>query len=126
MAERAAGGPGSPVKRGIPERGDIWSIDLNPASGHEQRGKRPILVLTPLEFNRLGLVLACPISQGAQFARTQGFAVSLAGSGTRTQGVILCHQSRTVDYKARRARFVETVPDYVVMEVLARVTALLE
>lgn len=114
------------MKRGIPERGDIWNIDLNPASGHEQRGERPILVLTALEFNRLGLVLACPISQGAQFARAQGFAVPLAGSGTQTQGVILCNQSRTVDYKARRARFVETVPDYVVNDVLARVAALLE
>lgn len=114
------------MKRGIPERGDIWRINLNPTAGHESQGERPVLVLSPFEFNRLGLILACPVSQGGQHARERGFAVPLSGGGTQTQGAVLCHQSRTVDYKARRARFVESAPEHIVNDVLARVAALLE
>ncbi len=114
------------MKRGAPERGDILRINLNPVAGHEQEGERPVLVLSPFEFNRLGLILACPISQGAQFARERGFAVPLSGGGTQTQGVILCHQARTVDYKARRARFMESAPEHIVNDALARVATLLE
>ena len=46
-----------------------------------------MLVLTPAAFNRLGLVLVCPVTQGGAFAREHGFAVSLGGVGGRAQGV---------------------------------------
>ncbi len=115
------------MKRGVAERGDILLVELNPTAGREQQGRRPVAVLTPLEFNRLaGVALVCPISQGAGSARPHGFAVPLAGTGTQTQGVILCHQSRTLDLAARRARFLEAAPDYLIADVLARVRALLD
>ncbi|WP_241549818.1 type II toxin-antitoxin system ChpB family toxin [Acidithiobacillus sulfuriphilus] len=112
--------------RRIPQRGDIWHIDLDPALGSEQRGSRPALILSPAPFNRLGLFLACPITQGGEFARTHGFTVSLSGTGTTTQGVILVHQARMLDYRERNARFVEHAPDEITEDVLARVAALLE
>lgn len=112
--------------RKVPERGDIWHADLNPVAGREQQGTRPVLILSPRDFNRSGLALICPITQGGQSARFAGFAVPLINTGTRTQGVVLCNQSRTVDLTAREARFVETVPDYLVDEVIARVQTLLE
>lgn len=114
------------MKRGIPERGDVLHVDLDPTRGREQQGKRYVLVLTPLEFNRFGLLLVCPITQGGEFAREHGFAVSLSGAGVRTQGVVLCHQSRTIDFRERRASWVESIPETVMEEVLARVRALLE
>jgi mRNA interferase ChpB len=110
----------------IPGRGEIWHVNLNPVAGKEQRGLRPVLVVSDKEFNRSGLMLICPVTQGGSQARFAGFAVSLMNTGTETQGVVMCNQPRTIDYAARAARFVEDVPDYVIDDVLARLQALLE
>ncbi|MCX7961168.1 MAG: type II toxin-antitoxin system PemK/MazF family toxin [Burkholderiales bacterium] len=112
--------------RRTPHRGDIWSVRLDPAEGGEQRGTRPVLVVSPAAFNRLGLALVCPVSQGAIGARYAGFAVPLMGAGTDTLGVVLCHQARTLDLAARRARFIEAVPEPIIGEVLARLATLIE
>jgi mRNA interferase ChpB len=114
------------LKRGVPDRGDILHIDLDPTKGREQQGKRFVLVLTPVAFNRFGLVLVCPVTQGGAFAREHGFAVSLSGVGSRTQGIALCHQVRTLDYRERNAACVESLPANIVEEVLARVRTLLD
>ena len=63
------------------DRGDIVRVSLDPAVGHEMRGEsRPALVLTTKEFNQLGDVLVAPITQGGDYTRFAGFAVSLTGS----------------------------------------------
>lgn len=108
------------------ERGDIVSVPLDPALRHEQRGTRPALVLTTKDFNRLGDVLVAPITQGGDFARYAGFAVSLTGTGCRTQGVVLVNKLRMVDLAARKARRIERAPQVVIDEAVARVIALLE
>lgn len=108
------------------ERGDIVSVPLDPAMGHEQRGTRPALVLTTKVFNKLGDVLVAPITQGGDFSRHAGFAVSLAGSGCKTQGVALVNKIRMLDLAARKARKVERVPQDVIDEALGRLAALLE
>jgi len=73
------------------ERGDIYLVSLDPTAGHEQRGKRPVLVISPGKFNRLTAVpVVLPITGGGGFARTAGFAVSLTGAGTQTTGVVRC------------------------------------
>lgn len=108
------------------ERGDIWHVDLNPAKGREQLGPRYVLVLTPKAFNQLGIAIVAPITQGGASARHQGFAVSLSGAGTNASGVVLCHQLRALDLAARGGRFAERAPDYIVDEVLARVSPLFE
>ena len=109
-----------------PERGEIWSVNLDPTTGKEERGMRPVLVVTRAALNVSGLSLICPISQGASQSRYAGFAASLMGSGSATQGVVMCNQPRTVDLLARRAKRIETVPDYVIDDVLARIAVLLE
>lgn len=109
-----------------PKRGDIVRLTLDPALGSEQQGARPVLVLSPEAFNRHGGALICPITQGGGFARTNLWAVPLMGSGTATQGVVLTNQARTVDWKARGARYIESAPSTLVDEVLARVIVLLE
>ena len=62
----------------------------------------------------------------SKFARHAGFAVSLSGAGTRTTGVVLCNQARVLDLQARHARFIEKVPAFIVDEVLARLTTLMD
>lgn len=114
------------MSRYTPKRGDIINLSFDPALGREQQGKRPALVLSPAEFNRFGVALVCPITQGGNFSRGKGWTVSLQGCGTDTQGVALCNQIRTIDWQERRAKYIETVPDYITDEVLARVVTLLE
>ncbi len=109
-----------------PERGDIWQVNLDPISGKEQRGTRPVLVVTRSALNASGLTVICPISQGALQSRFAGFAASLLGTGSITQGVVMCNQPRTVDLVARRARRVETVPQHVIDDVLARMAVLID
>lgn len=108
------------------DRGDIVSVPLDPAMGHEQRGTRPALVLTTKEFNKLGDVLVAPITQGGDNARYAGFAVSLTGTGCRTQGVALVNKIRTLDLAARKARKLERAPQEVIDDALGRLRALLE
>ncbi|MBM5459083.1 type II toxin-antitoxin system ChpB family toxin [Pseudomonas sp. P66] len=108
-------------------RGDIVRLNLNPTAGREQQGDfRPALIISPAAFNVSGLVLIAPITQGGDFARYAGFAVPLSGSGTETQGVVLCNQIRTVDLEARGAKRVESVPEVVMDDVLARIQVLIE
>ena len=109
------------------ERGDIWLVPLDPAVGHEQQGKRPVLVVSPDAFNRLtGVPVVLPITTGGSFARTAGFAVPLIGAGIRTSGVVRCDQPRAIDLRARGGRRLEKAPEEVVEEVLARVAPLFE
>ena len=108
------------------DRGDIWHVDLNPARGHEQANPRYVLILTLNAFNRLGTAIVAPITSGGDFARHKGFAVSLSGTGTNASGVVLCHQLRALDLRARSGRFSEKAPDFIVDEVLAKVAALFE
>lgn len=105
-------------------RGDIVMVDLDPSEGHEQKGMRPALVLSTSVFNALGVVLVAPITQGGDFARHAGFAASLSGSGTKTQGVALVNQVRMLDLEARGAKRVETAAEFVVEDALARLRAI--
>lgn len=98
-------------------RGDIYFADLEPTAGREQRGHRPVLIISPTNFNqytRLPVIL--PITSGGNFARAAGFSVTL--TGTRTTGIVRCDQPRVLDLVERGARFVETVSPEVMQEVL--------
>lgn len=109
------------------ERGDIYLVSLDPTAGHEQQGTRPVLVVSPAAFNRLTRTpVVLPITGGGHFARTAGFAVSLMGAGTQTTGVVRCDQPRALDMASRHGRKLESVPQSVLDEVLARVAAIFE
>ena len=109
------------------KRGDIYLVSLDPTHGHEQQGTRPVLVVSPLEFNRLTqLPVVVPVTSGGDFSRVAGFAVSLSGAGTRTAGVIRCDQPRTLDLKARNGKRLESIPQKIMDEVLARLAPIFE
>lgn len=107
------------------QRGDIYLVSLNPTRGHEQQGTRPVLIVSPNAFNlAMGTPLVAPISTGGGFARSRGFTVSLDGVGTTTTGVVLCNQLRTLDIEARQGRRLESVPQEVMDDVLAKLVTL--
>ena len=109
------------------ERGDIVRVSLEPVVGHEMRGDaRPALVLTSSAFNRLGDVLVAPITQGGDYARFAGFAVTLMGSGCKTQGVALMNKIRMMDLNARKAKKIERAPREVIDDAMTRLATLFE
>jgi mRNA interferase ChpB len=101
------------------KRGDIYLVSLDPIAGREQRGSRPVLVVSATEFNQATkLPIVCPITSGGDFARRIGFAVAI--TGIKTTGVIRCDQPRVLDLLARQARKVDTLPAPLMDDVLAR------
>jgi mRNA-degrading endonuclease toxin of MazEF toxin-antitoxin module len=109
------------------KRGEIWLVSLDPTSGHEQKGRRPVLIVSPEAFNRIMKVpVILPITSGGNFARTAGFAVPLTGAGTKTTGVVRCDQPRALDLAARGGRKLESIPDSIMDEVLAKLVPIFE
>ena len=107
------------------KRGDIYLISLDPTEGHKQRGRRPVLIVSPAEFNHATkLPVILPITSGGEFARRIGFAVPI--SGVKTTGVVRCDQPRVLDLEARNGQKVDTLPEGLIDEVLARVVTIFE
>ena len=106
----------------IPKRGDIVFTDFDPSAGNEQAHERPALVLSPEPFNKqIQLALVAPITSTV---RGHGFEVKLNAS-TKTQGVVLCQQVKTIDYDYRGIKFIEKAPKKVIEDALARVRVLI-
>jgi len=107
------------------KRGDIYLVSLDPTEGREQRGSRPVLVVSPAEFNEATkMPVICPITSGGDFARRIGFAVPV--TGIKTTGVVRCDQPRVLDLGARNARKVDTLPASIMEEVLAKLVPIFE
>jgi mRNA-degrading endonuclease toxin of MazEF toxin-antitoxin module len=99
------------------KRGEIWLV----------RGSRPVLIVSPEAFNRITKVpVILPITSGGNFARTAGFAVPLTGAETKTTGVVRCDQPRALDLAARGGKKLESIPDAIMDEVLARISPIFE
>ena len=109
------------------KRGEIWLVSLDPVSGREQEGRRPVLIVSPDAFNQFTRVpVVLPITSGGNFARMAGFAVSLTGAGTRTTGVVRCDQPRVLDFATRGGKKLEIVPAAIIEEVLSKLAPLFE
>ncbi|AFZ33708.1 transcriptional modulator of MazE/toxin, MazF [Stanieria cyanosphaera PCC 7437] len=109
-------------KQYIPDRGDIIWLDFNPQIGREQAGHRPAIVISPKKFNSLSsLVFVCPIS-----SKIKGFSFEvLLTEQMQTKGVVLIHHLRSVDWKTRGIKFVETAPISIVEEICAKLKPLI-
>ncbi|WP_423930111.1 endoribonuclease MazF [Candidatus Palauibacter sp.] len=106
----------------MPDAGDLVWLAFTPQAGHEQAGHRPALVLSPGAYNRRsGLALFCPIA-----SRRKGypFEVALPAKGEVT-GVVLADQVKSLDWRARRTRYVCKAPPALVGEVLGKLSVLL-
>ena len=105
----------------VPDRGQVVWVDLNPTKGHEQKNKRPAVVLSPRAYNKkTGLMVAVPVTS---YGKGYPFEVELKGK--KIKGVVLSDQLRTLDWKARKVTYIENIPIKKVTEVQARVVALL-
>jgi mRNA interferase ChpB len=108
------------------ERGDIYLVDLEPTRGREQRGRRPVMVITRSAFNKDNVPMVCPITSRGLATRLAGFTVPLATTGLKTSGVVLCNQIHSLDIRERRGKRIERAPDIVIDEVMAVVMDVLE
>jgi mRNA interferase MazF len=105
-----------------PDAGDLVWIDLDPVRGHEQRGRRPAIVLSPRSYNeRSGLCVACAIT-----SRAKGFRFEVAiPEGYGIAGVVLSDQLRTLSWSERNAEIIGSAPPALVEDVREKVAALL-
>lgn len=103
----------------VPDAGDIVWLHFTPQAGHEQAGHRPALVLSPARYNRIGLMLCCPLT-----TRIKGYPFEVAIAG-EPPGVALADQIKSLDWKAREARHNGRVTTEELSEVRAKATALI-
>lgn len=102
------------------KRGDIVWATLGTTTGHEQGGRRPVLILSPEVYNtRTKLVVMCPIT-----SQVKGFPFEVMISTEKTQGVVLVDQVRTIDYRTRDLVFIETIDATILKEVQDKLSAL--
>ena len=106
----------------IPDRGDAVWLTFDPQSGHEQRGRRPAVVLSPRSYNSVtGLALFCPVT-----SKIKGYPFEVVlPSVTKIEGVILADQVRNLDWKSRDAEWICKLPSATTEEVLGKLSALI-
>ena len=109
-------------KAAAPDTGDVVWLEHDPQAGHEQAGRRPALVLSPKSYNvATGLMLCCPIT-----TQVKGYPFEVVLSASNgIKGVVLADQLRNMDWEARQAKLAGRAAEGVVMEVLAKLKALL-
>jgi mRNA interferase MazF len=107
----------------VPERGDLVWISFTPQAGHEQAGRRPAIVLSPKVYNqKVGLAIFCPITNQI---KGYPFEVILPQEAGVT-GVVLSDQVKSLDWRVRKAEFIEALPEEVITEVLTKLGLLLD
>ena len=105
----------------VPDAGDVVWLEFDPQSGHEQSGHRPALVLSPSLYNeKAGLMVCCPLS-----SKVKGYPFEVALNLAGQEGVVLSDQVKSLDWRAWKAKKKGEVPGTVLLEVRARIKALL-
>ena len=100
----------------VPEKGDFVAVTFDPQSGHEQRGRRPALVLSNTLFNRhTGLTIVCPLTSTD---RRFPFHVAVVDDPNVT-GFVMVEQVKSIDFRARKATRIGRASDHVLEEVLS-------
>lgn len=102
----------------VPEKGDFITLSFDPQAGHEQKGRRPALIISNHLFNQAtGLAIACPITNTD---RKIPFHLPVPSSSSLT-GFVMVEQVKSIDYRARQAKFVKKAPSELVEDVIALV-----
>ena len=106
----------------VPKRGDFVIVSFNPQSGHEQKGRRPALVISKTAFNRrTGFVFVCPITNTK---RKTPFHVPV-GSASSLTGFVMVEQAKSLDYRSCHLSFVEEAPQQTLEDTLSILDAIL-
>ena len=100
----------------VPRKGDLVALTFDPQTGHEQRGRRPALVVSNDLFNEhTGLCIACPVTSTR---RGHPFHVAIP-EGHEVSGVVMVEQVKSIDFRARKVKHIGVAPGSVVSEVLS-------
>lgn len=91
----------------IPNAGDFIKLDFDTQPGHKQAGHRPGLVVSPASYNgKLGLALICPITN-----QVKGYPFEVPiFLNLKVTGVVLSDQVKCLDWRSRKANFIEAAP----------------
>ncbi len=105
----------------VPQRGEAIWLDFEPQAGREQAGRRPAVVLSPASYNgKAGLALVCPVTR-----QTKGYPFEVPlPDGLPVSGVVLVDHVRSLDWRARHAEPIGTMPEEVVDDIAAKLVAL--
>lgn len=105
----------------VPDRGDIVWLEFTPQAGHEQRGRRPALTITPRRYNKkAGLALFCPIT-----SKEKGYPFEVKVQGDGIRGVILADQLKSLDWRIRNAEFAMRSDQKSLKDVIEKITTLI-
>jgi mRNA interferase MazF len=104
-----------------PDRGDIVWLNFTPGSGHEQKGKRPAVVISPKEYNeKVGLGLFCPVT-----SKVKNYPFEVKIENDKINGVILADQIKSLDWRTREIEFIAKETSEKVNEIIDRIRVLL-
>jgi mRNA interferase MazF len=106
----------------VPDAGDLVWLTFHPQAGHEQRGRRPALILSPRAYNaRARLAIACPIT-----SQIKGYPFEVAlPTGGKISGAILADHVKNLDWHARSIVFDSKAPVDILTEVRERLRVLI-
>jgi mRNA interferase MazF len=100
----------------VPEKGDLVILTFDPRAGHEQKGRRPALIVSNVLFNKhTGFAIACPVTNSN---RKIPFHVQIPPSSSLT-GFVMVDQVKSIDYRGRQIKYVEKAPSDLVRHVLS-------
>jgi len=105
----------------VPSRGDIIWLNFTPQAGHEQKGSRPALVISPQAYNKkTGLAICCPIT-----SNIKGYPFEVVLTGKNIQGAVLSDHLKSLDWKVRKAKWIEKASSSVLEECIGKISALI-
>lgn len=107
--------------KNTPNQGDILLVNLSPISGHEQNGVRPVVVISKTSFNKkTQMCIIVPITNSIK-----GYPFEVPAESSKTHGVILSDQIRTIDYQARKAKQVDKISSQCLTKILKNISLIL-
>ncbi len=105
----------------VPDRGDFIWLNFTPQAGHEQKGLRPALVISPKEYNKkTGLAICCPVT-----SKPKGYPFEVLVSGKKINGAVLSDHVKNLDWKIRKAKFIEHASHIVMAECIEKISVLI-
>ncbi|TCW60097.1 endoribonuclease MazF [Treponema sp. J25] len=110
------------VKKYVPDQGDIVWLDFNSQQGHEQKGRRPALVLSFKEYNeKIGLAIFCPIT-----SKIKGYPFEVEVVGEKIKGCVLSDQIKSLDWTVRNIEYIEKIKNEKLEEVINTVLLIIK
>ncbi len=105
----------------IPERGHIVWLNFNPQIGHEQKGRRPALVISHKAYNeKVGLAVFCPIT-----SQTKGYPFEVIIDLKRIKGAVLSDHVKNLDWKLRDIEYIERIDSDTLDSVIEKISVLI-